>query len=279
MLWRARFEDFTPMRRRKVLAAIAGLACLCSAARGQAASEFIVLRTDRVQVSTENSTHLNCSVIGTGDAAQIHCDSYSGSGIPLVVYHVALVVGSNQVGYIVSCGGGLVWRISCHPLATGQVLKGAVQGDKLAVSEGKKSRSYRIEQSAYIGPLTTHTSSTGNAGETAAPIPTAPDPSLKRAAAVEKSDNSATDPSSHTTATPDSANPKASLAISSEPTAADIYVDGEFMGNTPSLIQLPAGSHTIRIEAKGQKTWSRSITLTSGGKINLQATLQADKSD
>src|SRR5271156_3206589 len=71
-------------------------------------AEFAVMRTDRVTVSTAESTHLNCSIAGMGDAAQLNCESHtSGSGDPLV-YHVALLVGSDKVGYVVSCGGPVV---------------------------------------------------------------------------------------------------------------------------------------------------------------------------
>jgi hypothetical protein len=65
--------------------------------------------------------------------------------------------------------------------------------------------------------------------------------------------------------------------VSSEPSGADIYFDGNFMGNTPSLVQLVPGSHEIRIEAKGHKAWSRTINLTSGSKVTVQATLDAEQ--
>lgn len=65
--------------------------------------------------------------------------------------------------------------------------------------------------------------------------------------------------------------------FSSEPSGADIYVDGNFMGSTPSQIQLAAGSHTVRIETKGQKPWSRAVTVTAGGKVTIQAVLSAEQ--
>jgi PEGA domain len=237
------------------------------AQQGSPAGEFAVLRTDRVTVTTGETTRLNCSVVGTGDAAQINCESQSGSGIPLV-YHVALVVGSNHVGYVVSCGGGLVRRIGCQPLSAGQVLKGYIEGDKLHVPVGNKTKSYRIETSAYIGPLTK--------GESTSPtLPsapsTAPEPSVKLAVHTQTAGDSSSD-----VAKPDQPSFPASNAkvmVSSEPTGGDIYVDGNFMGNTPSLIELPAGSHAIRVEAKDQKTWSRTVRLTSGSKVTLQAVL------
>ncbi|MGA2647961.1 MAG: hypothetical protein ABSF15_24960 [Candidatus Sulfotelmatobacter sp.] len=71
-------------------------------------AEIAVMRTDRLVVTAGDSTHLNCSFIGSGDAAQMNCESHtSGSGETLV-YHAALVVGSDKVGYVVSCGGPVV---------------------------------------------------------------------------------------------------------------------------------------------------------------------------
>ena len=152
-------------------------------------AEFAVMRTDRVTVSTGESTHLNCTIVGTGDAAQLNCESHtSGSGVPLV-YHVALVVGSDKVGYVVSCGGGLVWRIGCHPLSAGQVVKGTVEGGKLHISVGSKTKTYRIETSAYIGSLTKGSRDESTTATTPPSAPsTVPEPSVKLAVHTEASD-------------------------------------------------------------------------------------------
>jgi hypothetical protein len=151
-----------------------------------AQAEFAVLRTDRVVVSTGESTHLNCSVVGMGDAAQMNCESHtSGSGVPLV-YHIALIVGSDKVGCVVSCGGGLVWRIGCHALSAGQVLKGTVDGGKLHVSVGSKTKTYRVETSAYIGPLTKASPDESTASATPpGALPTDQEPSVKLAVHTE----------------------------------------------------------------------------------------------
>ena len=167
----------------------AGLLCalsLCGQAQqaSPAPNEFAVMRTDRVVVHTGESEHLSCSITGLGDAAQISCDSETGSGVPLV-YHVALVVGSNHVGYIVSCGGGLVWRIHCRALSAGQVLKGSVQGGKLSVDIDGKARTYRVETSAYIG-LIGAKPSPDNSNTSSPPEESSPAPSVKRAVHVEK---------------------------------------------------------------------------------------------
>ena len=141
------------MRRQFVI--LLGLA-VAIGSHGQHSSpapdDFAVLRTDRVVVHTGESERLSCSITGLGNGAQINCDSTAGSGVPLV-YQVALVVGSNHVGYIVSCGGGLVRRVHCRALSAGQVLKGSVEGGKLSVGLDGKVRAYRVETSAYIGPV------------------------------------------------------------------------------------------------------------------------------
>jgi hypothetical protein len=237
-------------------------------------TEFAVLRTDRVVVHTGEGEHLSCSITGSGDAAQINCDSQTGSGVPLV-YHIALVVGSNHVGYIVSGGGGLVWRIHCRALSAGQVLRGSIQGGKLSVDLDGKARTYRIETSAYIGPIGAK-ASTDNSGGSSAPEEPSIAPRIKSAAQFERDGESG--PAHSTEGDRNNApSDAARVMVSSEPGGAEIYVDEVFMGNTPSMVQLSAGSYAVRVELKGHKTWSRTISLTSGSKVTVQATLDAEQ--
>ena len=65
------------------------------------------------------------------------------------------------------------------------------------------------------------------------------------------------------------------LAIMSTPEAADIEVDGNFMGNTPSAIELAPGEHTIIVSKNSYKPWQRKIKLAAGD-IKLNAELEQD---
>src|SRR5712692_5120545 len=56
----------------------------------------------------------------------------------------------------------------------------------------------------------------------------------------------------------------ATLEISSTPPNADIEVDGNFIGNTPSSLGLASGEHTIKITKAGYKLWQRKITTSTG---------------
>lgn len=65
---------------------------------------------------------------------------------------------------------------------------------------------------------------------------------------------------------------QASLIIESTPPGADIAVDGGFVGNTPSTINVAPGAHEITVTKKGFSEWSRKLNVT-GGSIHLDASL------
>jgi len=50
----------------------------------------------------------------------------------------------------------------------------------------------------------------------------------------------------------------------SNPTGADVEVDGQYVGNTFSMIALPPGQHTVTIRKQDFATWQRTVVLTSG---------------
>jgi len=62
------------------------------------------------------------------------------------------------------------------------------------------------------------------------------------------------------------------LTISSTPVGADIYVDQNFVGNTPSTVNAPSGKHSVTVRKTGFQDWVREMNL-SGGTINLAAEL------
>lgn len=75
------------------------------------------------------------------------------------------------------------------------------------------------------------------------------------------------------TALPKEPDVQGTLAVSSTPPGADVEVDGAFMGNTPSQLNLAAGDHTIKVSKSGFKPWERKLKV-SGGSINLNAELE-----
>jgi len=66
----------------------------------------------------------------------------------------------------------------------------------------------------------------------------------------------------------------ASLTVDSNVAGADIAIDGNFVGNTPSTISVAAGQHTITVKKKGYVDWSRTMNV-SGSAVHLSADLDA----
>jgi hypothetical protein len=66
----------------------------------------------------------------------------------------------------------------------------------------------------------------------------------------------------------------ASVTISSTPAGGEIYLDGNFVGNTPSTLNAPAGKHSITVKKPGFQDWMRELSI-SGGAITLNGELMA----
>jgi hypothetical protein len=66
------------------------------------------------------------------------------------------------------------------------------------------------------------------------------------------------------------------VTVATNPDGADVFVDGQFYGNSPATLKLKPGKHTIGVKMSGYKDWSRDMSTDSGGESHLTATL--DKS-
>ena len=66
----------------------------------------------------------------------------------------------------------------------------------------------------------------------------------------------------------------AKLQLESTPPGADIDLDGSFVGNTPSDVQVSEGEHTITVKKSGFKDWERKLKVTGGSTIHLSAELE-----
>ena len=54
----------------------------------------------------------------------------------------------------------------------------------------------------------------------------------------------------------------------------DIEVDGNFVGSTPSTLNLAAGKHEIVVKKAGYQDWTRSM-LVASGTVRLSAEMVA----
>lgn len=72
----------------------------------------------------------------------------------------------------------------------------------------------------------------------------------------------------------DSSVPQGAATVTVERTNAnaEIYLDGAFVGNTPAVLHLAAGNHTIRLTA-GSEQWERILMVSGGADLRLRPAL------
>jgi hypothetical protein len=64
---------------------------------------------------------------------------------------------------------------------------------------------------------------------------------------------------------------KPQLTITSEPAGAEIEIDGEFIGNTPTTVAAKQGKVVVKVKKAGFQPWERTLTLSGGDKRTLNA--------
>ncbi len=66
----------------------------------------------------------------------------------------------------------------------------------------------------------------------------------------------------------------AKLQLVSDPPGADIEIDGSFVGNTPSDVQVAEGDHTVTVKKTGFRNWERKLKVSAGSSVHLSAELE-----
>ena len=66
-----------------------------------------------------------------------------------------------------------------------------------------------------------------------------------------------------------------SVKLDSDPSGAEIYVDGTFVGQTPATLRLASGMHRIVIKSPGKKDWERNLDVLPESQLSLHPVLEA----
>jgi hypothetical protein len=77
-----------------------------------------------------------------------------------------------------------------------------------------------------------------------------------------------------TASAPTTSSSSAKIQLESDPSGADIELDGSFIGNTPSDVQVGEGDHTITVKKSGFKNWERKMKVSAGSNVHLNAALE-----
>ena len=67
---------------------------------------------------------------------------------------------------------------------------------------------------------------------------------------------------------------KGTVNVSSTPSGSDVFVDGDFIGNSPAVLKLSPGKHVVSVRLSGYKDWSKELAVQSGSEVQLNANLE-----
>jgi len=99
-------------------------------------------------------------------------------------------------------------------------------------------------------------------------------PALRGAEAAAASKTQVAAPVQAAVIAPSATRSTGRVSIASIPDAADIELDGSFVGNTPSDVQVAEGDHTITVKKAGFKDWERKMRISAGSSVHLNAELE-----
>jgi PEGA domain-containing protein len=63
------------------------------------------------------------------------------------------------------------------------------------------------------------------------------------------------------------------VRISSEPDGADVSLDGSFVGSTPAVLRLQAGTYKVSVKMAGYPEWERELKVLPAAELTLHAKL------
>jgi hypothetical protein len=141
--------------------------------------------------------------------------------------------------------------------------RSAIAGQIMRVVGADKGKEYE----AYVDGSFNIITSDAIAAAPAAPAPAQPSAPVAAPAAP-----AAPAPPSSLAAT-DVAMAPSSVEFSSTPDRAEIVIDGNLVGNTPSTLRLTPGHHAIEIRMAGYRTWSRMMVVDPESHPSVRATL------
>jgi TPR repeat protein len=75
---------------------------------------------------------------------------------------------------------------------------------------------------------------------------------------------------------PADSSPTGSVNVTAEDTHAEVFVDGNLVGNAPAKLKLAPGTHAVEVRSPGKKTFHRDLTVGAGAELTVRAELEPE---
>jgi hypothetical protein len=226
-----------------------------AAAKGVIRIKILDAKTQTVS-NGDNGAPRNCDLS--------NYDAYCHGSTEGATVNVLLVQEGNGAPYAVRCAEDSKWAKSrCIALTKGETFDATKDKHGLTVfyvDEGGKTRKQlytyvtRDEKGNPVAPPDPRETEASTAPvENAEPA----SPAAPAAAAVSTADT-----------------PAVKCSFSSTPSGADITLDGQFVGSTPSTVNVSTGKHNVVFTMPGFSQWKRQLSVSAGSELTVNAVLQ-----
>jgi uncharacterized protein YaiE (UPF0345 family) len=218
-----------------------------------------VLDSETRSVSTnDNGVPRNCD--------QINYDAYCHSSKAAEVINTLLVQEGNGPPFRVACTIDSKWS-RCIPLPRGESFDAKKEKHGIVVYYVDDNGKLRKQLYTYVAgeakgnltePAATGTAPTSappveSSARTPVPAPVQAPPGAASAGGRQES---------------------VKCSFTSTPSGAEVTVDGQYVGSTPSVINLTVGNHAVQVSLPGFAEWKRELTVSSGSELTVNAVLE-----
>lgn len=223
--------------------------------------------------------------VGTPTPVPKDCDmqnfsAYCNESRNPTVQNVMVVQQADGQSFTIACTVDSRWS-KCTPLEVGETFDARKDKNGFTIlfrnAKGKEIKQlYQVLAAAPQPPLaktnnssSQHSSAAGQSPPPPGPAPAAPVPAPASTPAL---------PVPQSPAPENPASPAASGAVHcrfvSTPSGAEITLDGNYVGSTPSVIDVGAGKHSVEFSLPGFGRWTRDLTVIAGSELTVSAILQ-----
>ncbi|MGO8984017.1 MAG: PEGA domain-containing protein [Terriglobales bacterium] len=193
------------------------------------------------------------------DCSNMDYSAYCHHSRNAIVRHTMVVQDSNGKTYTIACAVDTI-SSKCVSLPVGGVF--SVEQIKRGIRVWYPNAKGKEVKQTYALP----------ADEVRPGTPAAEEESLPAVPA-----NSAGTPATAAVLQSSTAQSSTAVRFTSTPAGAEIRVDGNYVGNTPSTIEVGPGRHFVVLALPGFSKWKRELLVSSGSDVTLTATLQKNR--
>lgn len=228
-----------------------------------------------IKVVKSETTSLDVNNPNVGACDQVNYSAYCRSAATEFPQSRMVVEGGDKV-FNITCTAENRWS-NCASLPVGDTFKARVEKKGLSIlyrgSDGKQHQ--QLYEVLYAGAAPPPIATAGTDDTAVLPATAVSGKSTEStAAATGKASSSGTEISEKHDMVPATPAGKALCNVISKPAGAEITLDGAYVGNTPSALDLSSGTHQIAMSLPGFERWTRKIEVLPGSNLSVLATMQ-----